>query len=182
MYFFEFNTNIIQSITPTTVRNLYITIMSNDTRMSSGLFGCFALFLAIISAVLVGVTWGVILTGNDVCVGGMHTFVKTLGICYTVQLAVYGFGSILGCVGILSSSIAAVALVWNGVFMTVALILSSVLNLALFIWGVILLASHTCEGTNYYTFTIVAVVFSGLGVLTGCRGSSTKKTLDNLNV
>ncbi len=91
----------------------------------------------IIEAVLVGVGWGM---GVNSC-----QFVYVATITATVMLALLLAGLLFFGLGLFTAPF----LLWA----------CSLLNLAYFIWGIVVLAEHTCEGVQ----PIIMDVFSGLG-------------------
>lgn len=121
------------------------------------------------SAALTGIGWHV-LGSDDTCEGGLHSYVKAIAIGATVQLilALVAFCSLLLCC---SENLATF---FSGAVFILTMLIGNILNLIWFIWGVVLLANHQCEGTIYNTFTIVFVVLSGLGIVGNLCSSRTK--------
>jgi hypothetical protein len=121
---------------------------------------------AIFASIMTGVGWTV-LRGNDVCQANMYSYVQGVTITATVELALYGTGMIIALLSICSEFMEAVAIFFNLFVLMLITMASSLLHVAWFIWGIIVLADQQCKGTSYNTFTIVLVVLNGLAVLNG---------------
>ena len=96
---------------------------------------------AVIEAVKTGVGWGM---GEHSC-----DYVYVVTIASTVMLTIY-----LACLCIMFTPIGFV----GG---RTVLVTGAALNLTWFIWGIVVLSDHTCNGAQ----PIVITVFSGLGAL-----------------
>ncbi len=128
------------------------------------------LFLSIAhTGALTGIGWHV-LKSDDTCRESLHTYVKGVTIGATAQLVLYLAAL---CALILCCSDNVSTFVSGAVFILTALV-GNILNLIWFIWGIVLLANHQCEGTIYNTFAIVFVVLSGLGVVGNLCASRAK--------
>jgi hypothetical protein len=158
-----------------TINPLFHLQTKNKKRMSGALLtlGLVSFIRAIFATIMTGVGWTV-LKGNDVCQANMYSFVQGVTITATVELALYGTGMIIALLSICLESMEAVAVFFNIFVLALITVAASLIHLAWFIWGIIVLADQQCKGTSYNTFTIVLVVLSGLAVLNGvfsCRNN-----------
>ena len=139
--------------------------------MATIIFGlglsCVIIFVAIMKAVITGVGW-TILHSSEMCEGSMHSFIYAVTIASTVMLAFLLFTLLIVLVGM---CIPVVEFAAGGLFMGMMLI-SGVLNMVWFVWGIVVLASHECLGTSYNAFSIAIVVLSGIGLCSNCCSSA----------
>jgi hypothetical protein len=135
-------------------------------------FGVLSFIGVVFSAVTMGIGW-TILHGSDICTTSMYTYIQAVTITATVHLAFYGLSFFISLASLCGETIATIAFVYNIVVFTFLIIVGALLNLAWFIWGIVVLANHEFEGTIYNNMSIVFVVISGIGVVGNtCHGLS----------
>ncbi len=119
--------------------------------------------LLIFRLVEAGLAWGV-LFGPYTCTGSIHTYMHVVAViasCFIGMFLLLGLGAC--CFACFSEDEAS-----DGCFfcqVAAFIVVSSLLNLALFIWGISLLVKRECVETPYWTFTLILVVLQGLGFL-----------------
>lgn len=147
-----------------------------NLKSSALVLGLVSFIAAMFASVMTGVGWH-ILRSDDVCTGSMHTYVEAVTISSTIQLALFGFGFIIAMTSICSEVMAMVTTFYNVVIVILCTVMGSILNIVWFVWGIVLLSEHRCQGTIYNTLTIVLVVLSGISVLGNLCSQKTNRNM-----
>lgn len=150
-----------QSIT--IIRKKEIETIMSSNKIFSGVVACVS-FVVLISAIALSTVGWMILNGPEVCVGNLYQFVRAETILYTINVAVFGLIFIISLFGMCFDFFSLVS-IGGFVLMTVYVMLFSLINIAMFIWGVVRLSERTCTETSYFGLSIAFVVFNGLGML-----------------
>jgi hypothetical protein len=116
------------------------------------------------TSVMVALVWSV-LNGPDECEGDMYTYMRAVGITYATELALVVSESILLLLSTMMPSLRAFAGMSSMITVVLMNIACVLISIAWIIWGIVLLANDECRGTDYYTYTVVIVVLSGIIVL-----------------
>jgi hypothetical protein len=109
--------------------------------------------------------WNVI-DGHDECVGIMHQYVMAVGITYIVESLLLIISTVL------CTIIPPVQA--NNAF-TFCIVTCGTMSIAWTGLGIGMLVNNECRGTDYYTYTIVNVITSGISVISiACFRASCK--------
>ena len=135
--------------------------LSNKNAILSLIIFIYATF----AAVEFGLGWFV-LHSQDVCNGPAQQYIVTVTHASTAFLVVYGTGLLIILMTVVCTSLELLASSFCVAVVLILAIISAIVNLIWFIWGVVVLSDeNNCKGTAYFAVAVVLVVLNGLQVL-----------------
>jgi hypothetical protein len=132
-----------------------------------------AIIIALSAAISTGVGWWAINNNNNACISEIYRYVFAVTVFSTIELGIAILvivgTSIVACLPNLQEASGTALAVVGFVFTLV----SSVVGLAFFIWGIVALSQdNNCRGTPFFPIAIWFVIMGGVGLLRACTRKS----------